>query len=118
MKIGDTIYFIVEDDVLFQTCEIVGETPRSWLAIRPTSTGWMREDWYIKKHAKKIPKSLKGYRVGTKREAELQSWAVNNAQDIADIVRSLRIKDSNLLATVARMVGYSKLFEEKINETA
>jgi hypothetical protein len=116
MKIGDTIYVLAEHAVLFQSYEIVGETSRSWTVVDNEAAPWQKLSPYVDKYAKKLPKNLKGYQVGTKREADLAKWGVANRYEISRRVE--RFAEPEKMLAIARMIGYDNLFEEKINETA
>jgi hypothetical protein len=116
MKIGDVIYYIMDNGYSFQTKEIVGETSRSWVTLAVGAPSWKKESPRLERYATKLPKSGKGYRLGTKAEADLQSWALANRYEISRKVE--RLQDRKVLLAIARMVGYEKLLEEEPNETA
>ena len=113
-KIGDVVYIKKEFDRVYREWRLVGETSRSWLML-PSSK---KNDWqleYLDRYAVKFPKNGKGYVFGIERDVQLSNWAVDNCYRIGTTVNSLQ--DPNLLLTIARMIGYEKLPEEKQNAT-
>ena len=114
--VGDTIYVKGEGNRMCRKKVIIAQTSRSWVIQEPNQPAWTREAWSLHHHSEKLPKNGKGYTLGTKRECELTVWAADNAYHIAEQVRGCR--DHEVLLTIARLVGYEKLFVGETNETA
>jgi hypothetical protein len=111
MKIGNVIY-VDTTGYNFEKRVIIGETTRSWVTLSANSYDLRYSEWFVKEYAEKLPKNGKGYKLGTKREADLQAWARKHAYHISKKVDSLR--DHEMLLTIARMLGYESLLEETI----
>ena len=105
IKVGDWIYVLCEDYIFFSEYEVVSETPVSWVVLSPGDQTWKMQD--LARHGKKLPKNGRGYRLGTKNEAELVQWGLTHRYEISRLVD--RLENYNMLLTIARMVGYDKL---------
>jgi hypothetical protein len=108
MKVGDVIWYrsLSGGGSLYNQVEIVRETPRSWvvLGVEKAAVPWMRaSDMYCTK----LPKSGKGWIVGSDLAAALQQWAMTNRYNISQQVYATY--DSEKLLDIAQIVGYDIL---------
>lgn len=117
MKIGDIIYVKHEANVLFRTLEILAETSRSWITAAPSTYEWIkdaarRNDPRAVKHYEviKVPKNLKGFAVGTVKDAADAAWYMQHRYKVAKLAE-FSLTPAQLLE-VARLIGYTPLPEE------
>jgi hypothetical protein len=107
IKVGDRIYVLREHCILFSEYEVVAETSISWVVLSPGTQTWQMRD--LAMYGTKLPKTGRGYRLGTKNEAELVQWGLTHRYEISRLVD--RLENYTMLLTIARMVGYDKLLE-------
>lgn len=101
LKVGDTVYYRRTTGAgYFYAAIVEAETTRSWVVVPVNSADWMRRR---AEYQTKIPKTLKGYELGTKRSLEITKWGYENRYKIASHVGGLM--DFTLLAEIARMIG-------------
>ena len=77
MKVGDTFYYrITTGGLLYAQVVILQETSRSWL-VAPLKEAeiYGKSEWFIRE-CTKLPKNGKGWVLGTKRDADLALWAL------------------------------------------
>lgn len=109
MKIGDIIWIRSTDwaGSLFDEKVIVGETDRSWLVMsnRIEDSWALTSQWAIKK-ADKVPKTLKGFEIGSEQLAKEKRWAMSNRYKISRRVE--RLENPVLLIKIAELIGYKE----------
>ena len=112
MKVGDTIWYrqFPYGGYIYHSGEIVGETSRSWVVVPVGAEGWQRAD--ADRFGLKIPKSLKGYQIGTEKDAGLAKWASDHCWRIGQMV-SAHISNPALLLQLAALVGYKDIPESE-----
>lgn len=104
IKIGDTIYYREERVMYYATGVVLGETSRSWLILHVGYTAWQLKE--LGKYAKRLPKSMKGYTLGTKRDLDLQIWYLRHRYSVGSLLES---QDAEVVLKVAKLIGYTEL---------
>ena len=112
MKVGDTIWYrqFPYGGYIYHSGEIVGETLRSWVVLPSEAADWKRQHPDV--YGLKIPKSLKGYQIGTEKDADLAKWASAHYRRIGQMV-SAHISNPALLLQLAALAGYKDLPESE-----
>ena len=112
MKVGKKIWYhkFPHGGYLYHSGEIVEETSRSWVVLPSEAADWKRR--HLDVYGLKIPKSLKGYQIGTEKDADLAKWASDHCGRISEMV-SAHISNPALLLQLAALVGYKDIPESE-----
>lgn len=104
IKIGSTIYYRHTAAILYNKAKVFGESSRSWHCLRPDAPQWELDD--LKRYAKKVPKNLINYALGTKEDADLAVWVLEHRHRIGSVVTG---QDANMLLKIAHLINYDEL---------
>ena len=106
LTVGETFYIKHDHSPLFWEQLVIGETNRSWIVTGPGGlASWQTPEDY----GTKLPKSGKGWTLGTKRDKELYAWANQHRWMIGNAVN---FATPEQLRTIADMIGYKEPFVE------
>jgi len=112
MKVGDTFYYRKPTGGrLYLQAVILRETSRSWIVARFEDAKLFGElEWFINQ-CTKLPKSGKGWVLGTKHDADLALWALAERPRICV---SIAGQTPKTLLEIAKLIGYQKLPQEEV----
>ena len=108
MKIGDVIWYrtLSWEGSPYDCVKVLRETSRSWIVVNIKDVDL---DWKCAndRYCTKLPKSGKGWAVGSDLSVALQRWQAENRYKISKAVE--RLYDGEKLLAIAQIVGYDIL---------
>lgn len=112
IKVGDVLIYRSTEwpGSQYQTRKVVGETTRSWLIMSMHHADMWQHD-NPERWAEKLPKTLKGYEIGTAEQAAKKLWASSNLSKIRQQLDWLY--DADKIIAIAQVLGYP--IPEEIN---
>lgn len=104
-KVGDVIQVLPEHGRYYYKRVVVDETPRSWVLLdEKYAVGYRKNNGWYGRIVTKMPKSLKGWKIGTQLDADRLKWVNENQYRVSELVRYTF--DPDKLIAIAKIYGH------------